>query len=265
MYNNILSPLTLPVKTIRDKEGRAGFDSSALYTAIALIDLKHSPRKLTSELTTESQNQAARSLELYLRRMLSRCALRIHVPYNSGQDMPKPQQLKPLLAPTIRKTIRFVDRSDRYWNAVVAYLKPLSRALPDDQRVSSLAWHLYLLILATKYDSEVVLPPKTTLTLVNAIESSDGLDSEARARIALVAGLFRSFSRPVEGHTLRFLPNVPTFAISERIAEILEDAYLLEASRLRRLLGVKENITSVQRDLRQLLSFIQKKRSWAKG
>ena len=45
----------------------------------------------------------------------------------------------------------------------------------------------------------------------------------------------------------------------------MEDAYILEASRLRRFLGVKQNIISIKRDLRLILSHICKKRAWAKG
>jgi hypothetical protein len=179
--------------------------------------------------------------------------------------MPSPRQIKPLLAPTIKQTIRFVDRSDRHWSAVVAYLRPISRSLRGDQRVSQLAWELYQLVLATKHRAEVVLPPRKALDLIAALSTSSSLTAEASARLALIQGLFSSFSRPVEAQAFRFLPNAPALAISERIQEILEDAYLLEASHLRRLLGIRENITSIQRDLRKLLSFIQRRRSWAKG
>ena len=271
MQNNIVCPITLPVEVTRDQKGRAWFDLSAFKTSIALMDISTSTHTKRKESLSEYENCAATSLELYFRRMLLRCALRVHVPYNSGPDVPSPRQIKALLAPTVKNTIRFVDRYDRYWNAVVAYLRPISRSLQNDQRDwplaldSSLARNLYLLILATKHESEVVLPPRETLDIITKIEANGNLDAEAKARLSVVAGLFGSFTRSVEGHTLRLLPNIPSFALSERIEEILEDAYLLEASHLRRMLGIKECVTSIKRDLRLLLSFIQKKRPWAKG
>jgi hypothetical protein len=271
MHNNIVCPFTLPVEVARDKVGRAGFSEEALRTSVAMCDLSKSTRTKRKESLSEYENRAATSLELYFRRMLSRCALRVHTPYNSGQNVPSPRQIKMVLAPTIKKTVRFVDRYDRYWNAVVAYLRPISRSLQNDQRDwplawdSCLAWNLYLLILATKYESEVVLPPRETLDIIAKIGTTGNLDAEAKARLSVVSGLFGSFTRAVEGHILRLLPNIPSFALSERIEEILEDAYLLEASHLRRLLGIKEKVTSIKRHLRLLLSFIQRKRSWAKG
>ena len=263
MHNNVLTPLTLLVRVGRDRDGAPAFDVSALRSAVAIIDL--SEKRSFRELSVTSHQEASATLELYLRRMLSRCALRVHVPYRTGERMPNPRQLRPFLAPTIYKTIRFVDRFDRHWDAVVAYMRPISRGLDEDQKVSELAWNLYQLILATKYRAEVVLPPQESLELIAGISTSSTLTSEARARLAVIEGLFMSFSRSVQAPSFRFLPSAPAFAISERISEIMEDAYLLEASHLLRLLGIRENITSIQRDLRKLLAFIQRRRGWARG
>jgi hypothetical protein len=64
---------------------------------------------------------------------------------------------------------------------------------------------------------------------------------------------------------LSFVPGSLAARICERLDDIMADAYLLEASYLRKLFGLRQNIASVRRDLRSLTSFIAKNRPWAKG
>jgi hypothetical protein len=266
MHNNVLSPFTMLFEATRTRKGLV-LSESDLRIPLELLPEKSEKSEAHAQLSAKanSPNRAITSLEMHLRRMLSRCALRVNIPYSSNPDWPKSSEVRSSLAPTTKKLIRFVDRSDHYWEAVVAYLKPVSISLGEDYRLSNLAWDLYLLILAAKYKSEVVLPPERTLALIHNIESSTELNAEAKARLSAIEGLFRFFTVPVEGPCLRFLPNISSLAVSERIDEIMEDAYLLEASHLRRLFGIKQNIASIKRDLRLLLSFIRKERPWAKG
>lgn len=265
MHNHIVSPFTILVEVTRDRKG-VGLDLPALKIPLALIDISKKENKANVKQAIEINylKQATTNVEMYYRRMLSRCAIKVNIPYSSNSEWPNSREIRSLLAPTTKKLIRFVDKSDHYWETATAYLKPITNTL-GEENVRRLAWKLYLLILAAKYKSEVILSPEKTLALIHEIESSTNLNAEGRARLAVVAGLFRCFSIPVEGPCLRFLPNVPSHAVSERIAEIMEDAYLLEASHLRRLFGIQQNIASVKRDLRLLLSFIRKERSWAKG
>jgi hypothetical protein len=65
----------------------------------------------------------------------------------------------------------------------------------------------------------------------------------------------------IPGFTCRDGVNV---VFTERISEILEDAYLIEASRLRLFFGIQPNIASLKRDLRKILTFIVRRRSWAR-
>ena len=51
----------------------------------------------------------------------------------------------------------------------------------------------------------------------------------------------------------------------ERIDEILEDAYLLEASKLRMFFSPGANWAALRRDLRILLSWVIRNRGWAKN
>ena len=124
---------------------------------------------------------------------------------------------------------------------------------------------LYLLTLATKLKSEVLLPPAEALLHLSRIERHNLQNSEARARASVLMGLFNAFECAIEGPVLHYRPRIGKLAITERIDEILQDAYLLDASRLRRFLGVKSNVASVKRDLHKLLSYISSNRRWAKG
>lgn len=250
------------VEVCRDEKGCAGFPLSSFKIPLALKD---TPESLALRHGNDKRQALALSIESYLRRMIARCALRINIPYSPDQEWIRPRMLKSLLSPTTKKSIRFVDRQEQYWRTVLAYLKPISNKIGPNPKLSQLAWNLYLLILSAKYKSEVVLPPGKTLSLLSELEKDAHFDTEGLARLSVLAGLFNCFEPTTEGPTLRFLPNSHKFAVSERIEEILEDAYLLEASQLRRFLGIKQNITAIKRDLRKLLTYISKERSWAKG
>lgn len=256
MLNNVLSPLTVVLKS-PDLSNFSGFTESHLRTALGLAGEEESAGNTHARLTD--------SLELYVRRMVSHCAVRIHIPYTPSERWLRPRKIKSLLSQSSAKYIHFVDQRRRIWNAVLAFLKPLSNVVGDNDTLSRLAWNLYLVTLASQYKAEVVLSPKRTLSWIGQLDQLSELDAECHARLAILAGMINCFEEQADGPCLRFLPNATRVPISERLEEILEDAYLLEASRLRRLLGVKQNVASIKRDLRKVLSHICNKSNWAKG
>ncbi len=261
MKNTVISPMTMLVDVVRDEKGRSGFPVHSLSTPLDLTEIANEKNRSN---VCKSENLAL-SLEAYLRKMIAKCAVKVYIPYNQDYWWLSPRQLKALLAQTTKKSVQFVDRHDKYWRATIEYLKPLWIRIGSNQILSSLVWDIYMLILSVKHKSEVVLPPKKTLSLINKLDRLPDLDSEGRARLAVLAGIFNCFEPTVPGPSLRFTKSAFKLDVTNRIEEILEDAYLLEASRLRRLLGLRQNVLSIKRDLRKLLSFISSKRSWAKG
>lgn len=261
MKNKILSPLTMLVDVARDEKGRAGFSTHSLNIPLGLTGKANA----SNNSIVGNREDLAASLEVYLRKMIAKCAVSVCVPYKQDDGWLQPRQLKALLAPTTKKSIQFIDRHEKYWQATTEYLKPLSVKIGSDLTLSKLAWDIYMLILSVKYKSEVVLPPEKPLSLISKLDSMSDLDSEGRARLSVLAGIFNCFEPSVQGSFLRFTPSVLKLNVTERIEEIIEDAYLLEASSLRRFLGLKQNVVSIKRDLRKLLSFISLNRSWAKG
>lgn len=262
MLNNVLSPLTMVINVpkVPMYSHRPGFTESNLRTALELAGVCENHTGDTRALLTDS-------LELYVRRMISHCAVHVYIPYTATGRWMRPRKIKSLLSPSSRKRIQFVDQRRRIWNSVLAYLKPLVDVVGvgDNDTLPRLAWNLYLITIASRYRAEVVLSPKRTLSLVSQLDELSELDAECHARLATIAGMIKCFEENADGPYLRFLPNATGVPISERLEEIMEDAYLLEASRLRRLLGVKQNVVSIRRDLRKLLSHISKKSAWAKG
>ena len=226
--------------------------------------------KTSLELAGNSKGETGRtrladSVETYIRRMVSHCAVGVHIPYTASEKWIGPRTIKSLLAPSSRKRIQFVDQCNRLWDAVVAYLRPLSEALGANNTLELLAWDLYVITLATRYRTEVALSPERTLLLISQLDKLSELDAECRMRLATIAGILNCFEPNPDGPFLRFLPRATEVLISERLEEIMEDAYFLEASRLRRFLGVKQNVASIKRDLRKVLSHISHKSAWAKG
>jgi len=115
-------------------------------------------------------------------------------------------------------------------------------------------------VLAARYKGEAVLSPEQFIAYTTELDESPSTSAEGRARLARLAGLIQLFDTSQTVPSLRVRPDVGPQDVSHRIAEILEDAYLLEASHLRRTFGLKQNIASVRRDLRKLLEFITKNR-----
>lgn len=205
------------------------------------------------------------SLELSARRMISHCAVHIHIPYTATGRWLRPRKIMSVLSPTSKKHILFVDQRHLLWNSIVAYLKPLADILGDSRTLLWVTWDLYVIALASRYRAELVMSPKRTLSLIRQLDNLSELNAGCHARLATIAGILNCFKENSDGPYLRFLPDATGVPISERLEEIMEDAYLLEASRLRRFLGVKQNVASIKRDLRKILSHICQKSAWAKG
>jgi hypothetical protein len=107
--------------------------------------------------------------------------------------------------------------------------------------------------------------PERFIANAAKLDKSSSISAEGRARLARLVGLLQLFDTGRAAPSLRVRPDVGPHEVSRRIAEILEDAYLLEASQLRRMFGLKQNVTSIRRDLRKLLEFIAKSRPWDRG
>jgi hypothetical protein len=173
----------------------------------------------------------------------------------------------------MKKRIVFADRKGSTWDAVRTYCAPIASdfsrhgsgdTTEGDADIDSLAWSLYLLCIGLAKGAEISASPSDVTANISAILACPALTPESRARLANIQGIFSAFSVKTESPRLRFLPDIPASVITDRIAEIVEDAYLLEASALRRLLGLRQNVAAVRRDLRLLLRTITRSRKWAK-
>lgn len=261
MINRIISPLTLAVPAYRDKNGNAGFGIESLEISLLLSQQK-SERENSSNISNED---LANSIEIYLLKMVSNCAVTVDVPYQSNPNWLKPNKLRSLLSPSLKKTVNFIDSRSSIWNACTAYLQPLVEKIGSRRFLDELIWYLYLLALSAKYKAEVVLPPENALQCVLKLGTEKGLDSESKFRLAKIEGLFKSFNTKVSSPVLNLDGYRSYIDITERIDEILEDAYLLEASQIKRFFGLNSNKAALKRDLRKILGLITSKRSWAKG
>ena len=217
------------------------------------------------------------SLEFYIRKMLSACACEISFPSHSRSYWANPQRLKSLLSRTSRKRLIFIDRSNATWSVVCQYFEPVTRDVKNylpkgdirgepayHKMLNETAWNFYLLVLATRRRSEVTLFPYEIVTSIGKLLDLPQLCSESKIRLSILQGIFSLFRKREAIPGFRCSP-IAGLAFAERIDEILEDAYLLEASCLRRFFAIKSNVASIRRDLRKLLSFITKNRQWAKG
>jgi len=275
--NNVISPFTLVFPKVLGR--RIQSDKRKPVLALTQEDLK-ACLLLAGQESAGPRSRAilASSTEAYLRRLLAHCAVRIHIPAFAHSKWLSPRSVKRFLAPSVQKHIIFVDRRGKLWDATCEFLAPILSAGSDDGCVSQvfladsddgclsqIAWDMYVLVLAVRYKAEAVVSPDRFIANAARLDKSCSISAEGRARLARLVGLVRLFDIKRVAPSLRLLSDVGPQEVSRRIAEILEDAYLLEASHLRRMFGLKQNVTAIKRDLRKLLDFIVKTRSWARG
>lgn len=217
----------------------------------------------------------ADSLEMYLRKMISTCALRIRIPAH-GRDMwASSKRVKSLLSPSAKKRLIFVDHKQSIWACIENYFKCVYEELPTpdfsnsdktlQDYLASIVWDMYLLILAAKFRSEAPLNPQQTMTNLNSLLNYESLSRESKVRLSVARGVFAAYSKIIDIPAFSILATATQVAVRERLNEILEDSYLLEASYLKRFISIKSNIASIKRDLRKLIKYIVGNRKWAKG
>ena len=228
---------------------------------------REAPARPISDLITETQRAVSESLQRHLIEMICLCAVSIRLPLVNS--FPSPSAIKNTLAPSLRTRLYFLDRRQTVWRAVLTYLNPVVSSLSGDgletYKSSHLAWDIYRLVLAARTGSQVVVFPRRHMRIIDSLLKLKSLTQEARVRLSVLRGLFRAYNSSVEMPGFQLLHSSLSKSISERLEEIVEDAYLLEASFLRRLLGFEANKAAIRRDLRRLVNFIVKNRPWAKG
>ena len=213
------------------------------------------------------------SINLYVRQMLSTSALGLEIPVPLLPGALSPKRIKNLLPPSAAKKIKFVDRTCSKWCAIQRYLDPVledvkgaSRPSDRERTPTSIAQelmsHVYSITLSVSRKAPAIIPPVPMVELVGRLEEIS-LSSESRARLAVLKGVAACFERKPEIPALVCQPYLAGI-ISERMEEILEDAYLLEASRLRTFFSPGANWAALRRDLRKVLGWVLRNRGWAK-
>ena len=226
-------------------------------------------QKICKDINNSAKKLLSYAMEAHLRMMISNCAYQIHMPAFTDTSRPwaSPKILKSLLSPSTRKKLVFVDRRSTIWHAIQEYLRPIFNSVTEENyyAVDFLAWHLYCLTIATKKECELPISPSEILRFINTIRQDTQLSQEAQSRLSNIEGIVNMFSIKDEITGLRILPKIDRFSVTERIDEILADAYLLETSCLRRFFCFSANKAALKRDLSKIVKFIVEKRSWAKG
>jgi hypothetical protein len=263
-YNALLSEFTMVCDHIANQPLRAASMVGIMFN------------RKEAETLRMNLSVVAESLEEYVRRMIGVCAFRVSIPALGKEMWAAPNMLKSQLSPTNRKRIQFVDRKQAIWDDLGAYLHPIfddllivepmtSKEQPLKDLLRNLIWDIYILTLASRHHCEAVLSPTKVLTRIDTLIRNDQLSSESLSRLSVVRGLFALYSNSQDIPGFCYIGHATQASLSERLDEILEDAYLLEASHLRRFLGFKENTKAIKRDLRNIIKFIVKNRPWAKG
>jgi hypothetical protein len=234
-----------------------------------MVDKKH------REAVGLSKEDLGNPLEFYVRNMLCACASSISIPAYGRSMWASPRQIRSGLSESAGKRLKFIDSKHTAWTGLERYLKPIyedlekavSKELAErggSTPLNRIAWDLYLLLLAARGHSEVPIVPSRTLSDIDILQKKSALRAESRTRLAIVRGIFALYTKAGDIPGFRCSPNRGQ-SLRERLDEILDDAYLLDASRLRRFFGLQSNTRAIKRDLLKLTSFIAKNRPWAKG
>lgn len=277
-YNKVLAVPILLFEEVAAHEPETGKKISKNLVADNLYYLVSGATYAIPITEKDLKEHWSRSLEGYARAMVSNCASSVYVPSLHLENIIKTSDLENLITPSLKKRILFVDQSNSILTSIKDYFLPISEIAGRHEKLTEslneLSLGLYLFSLASKNHTEVVLSPKNQINAINALKTGIGninrgrigigSSSEALARLSIIEGLFGLYKNENEIPCLRFIAEKKT-SIAERIEEILEDAYLLEASKLRTFFSPKANFASIRRDLGKLINFIVKNRKWANG
>lgn len=169
------------------------------------------------------------------------------------------------LSASARRRIKILDRRDTVWTAIRTYLEKPQRELRHAGiSLADTGWSLYMLVLATRHGAQFYFNPISARDALDCLVVNSSVSNESAFRLAAIRGVFASFTQRL---SLPGLFTVPTSGVNlrDRLEEILEDAYLAEASFLRRSLSLGANRAAIRRDLRLLLRTIARNVKWARG
>jgi hypothetical protein len=257
--NSVVSSLKFFPSTSEQLEAVAAHSS---YSIDLLLAGKEKP------IDPSHRRRLPETLENYVRLLIEQCAYRVIIPAMPEPFWARPNQITGSLSRSLRSRIEFVDRRSRIWKALEQYLEPVANENASNElrdATNDLAGYVYRFVLAAKRQAEVPMRPSRVIRTIVQVSGLVGDRSEAQARLSILRGMFELYSTPVEILGLRLRPSVGPHSVLERVDEILEDAYLQDASALRRSLSVGANVASVKRALRKLVPFIVRNRPWAQG
>ncbi|HDH13023.1 MAG TPA: hypothetical protein ENG83_12635 [Nitrospirae bacterium] len=221
-----------------------------------------------------SDELITKSLELYIRQMLSSNTLSLSIPSTYLPKTLGKEKFKKVLAKSLFKRIKFIDNKHSTWDAIKKYHNPIIEDIKDIKQnnpnertpkslVDELIAHVYSISLSIKRKSPAIIPPDSMEELIERLNAYS-LGSESKARLTVLNGISNCFEKKEDIPVLVCRPNL-AIPLADRIDEIMEDAYLLEVSKLRTFLSLESNWVSIKRDIRKILNFIIKNRSWAKN
>jgi hypothetical protein len=237
--NSILTPPTLTVSLVH---GDREFAQKAMDTTEAI---------LSGEKISKNESIISVSIENQLERMVSNCACKVWVPSSIPPAWGTPNSLRSNLPPSYHNILGFADRSDSLWITIENYLRPVFSEIPQDKDnrflqhlLLEIFWAMYLLTISARQHSEVFINPEKIISIIDKLNSGLEMSSESRARIMRIRGIFSLYTLKADVQGFHCITTSGA-TFRERLDEILEDAYLLEASNLRVFFGYKSNLASL--------------------
>jgi hypothetical protein len=190
-----------------------------------------------------------------------------------------PSAFQRALSPAVRKFLTISDRHQLLWDSFWNYLRPLNDAITSEISADApppeinesvailkrIAWIAYTTYLACSLRGSTLADPNAVLDCINHIRRAHRtqFDSDDLIRLATLEAVFRSTVQEFTVAGLRCLPG-SAIPLSERLAEIRDDADLQEVAILRGFFSARTNIARLRRDLRLLVKTIRNKK-WARG
>jgi hypothetical protein len=176
-----------------------------------------------------------------------------------------------LLSPTGRDLLDTTDRMGAIWYAIDEYFKPIKHDLvcyedtaftnyyqDVNYALREVRWSLYLIALAARNGSDALIPVGKFTRFLQLLENTPALCQESKNRVARIVGMFGLYKE----QQVAVLECGKGVQLRGMIEKVLLDAYLLEASSMRRFFSLGSNCASVKRDYAKILSCVAK-RPWA--
>jgi hypothetical protein len=217
---------------------------------------------------TESKIRLRPGLDLLVETLVRCGAYKVYIPYIKPRFGEPIDEVIKAYPPSLQKRIEIIDRKGKEYQRVLTYLEPIYEEIKESHLIlfyRAIFDFLYKLLLASKYKAEADVSMARLIGYFIQRVREEIKNREAKIRLDQLEGIYLSYSKPLKIDTFTLLPRALKPSISERVADFLDEAEIIELSKKRYLLGIpnkaKTGLIKIKKYFKKVPPLIQKYRN----